>query len=207
MRSKILSKKAIAIFTVTVIVLFSAAVFFVTFAVTSQNKTAVKSVPSQQAFLSEKKISPGSPVRLVISKIHVDAPVDKMGLTSQGFMEAPAGPKNVGWFSLGVRPGEIGSAVIAGHYGRWKTGSGSVFDHLNTLKKGDMISVSDDTGATIVFTVRELRQYDKNGSSEDVFSSTDGKAHLNLVTCEGTWDPVLKTYSNRLVVFSDAVTL
>jgi LPXTG-site transpeptidase (sortase) family protein len=118
-------------------------------------------------------------------------------------MGTPKGPFDVAWFNLGPRPGEVGSAVIAGHYGRWKNGSGSVFDNLNRLKKGDKIYIEDKKGSIVTFVVRESKIYNPNANAADVFYSMDGKAHLNLITCEGIWDNVRKTYSNRLIVFTD----
>ncbi len=147
--------------------------------------------------------SPGLPVRLRIPNINVDAPVIQVGITPDGAMGVPKGPAEVAWFSLGTRPGEIGSAVVSGHFGPWKTGEGSVFDNLNKLKNGDKLYIEDDRGAIITFVVRESRLYDPKADSSGVFGSSDGKAHLNVVTCEGIWDKVNKTYSNRLVVFAD----
>ena len=115
----------------------------------------------------------------------------------------PKGPIDVAWFSLGPRPGDNGSAVITGHYGHWKNGGGSVFDDLNKLSPGDKIYVEDKKGATITFVVRELQTYGQNEFAPGVFNSGDGKAHLYLITCEGTWSSAQKTYSNRLVVFVD----
>ncbi|HUX35926.1 MAG TPA: sortase [Candidatus Paceibacterota bacterium] len=143
------------------------------------------------------------PIRLKIPKINVDAPIISVGITSDGTMGVPKGPAEVAWFDLGPRPGEVGSAVIAGHFGPWKSGGGSVFDDLNKLSKGDKLYVDDGNGTTFIFVVREIRILGKNDDGSVVFNSSDGKAHLNLVTCEGTWDKVLKTYSNRLVVFAD----
>ncbi|MFZ2299818.1 MAG: class F sortase [Candidatus Moraniibacteriota bacterium] len=51
--------------------------------------------------------------------------------------------------------------------------------------------------------VRESRSFDPDADALDVFSSDDGKAHLNLITCEGVWDKASKRYSKRLVVFTD----
>jgi hypothetical protein len=51
--------------------------------------------------------------------------------------------------------------------------------------------------------VRGMQTYDQNGNAGGVFSSSDGLAHLNLITCEGTWNAAEKSYSNRLVVFTD----
>jgi LPXTG-site transpeptidase (sortase) family protein len=144
-----------------------------------------------------------SPVRLKIPKINVDAAFEYVGLDPLGAMDAPKGPANVAWFDLGPRPGENGSAVIAGHYGRWKNGEGSVFDNLNKLRKGDRVYVEDEGGVIISFVVRENRKYDPEGDASDVFSSNDGKSHLNLITCEGVWDETEKSYSSRLVVFTD----
>lgn len=143
-----------------------------------------------------------APVRLIIPKIRVNAAVEQVGLTPAGAMGAPKERSNVAWFNLGTRPGESGSAVIAGHYG-WKDAKGSAFDGLYKLRHGDTISVEDSTGTRVSFVVREIRRYADTDSAPDVFGSSDGKAHLNLVTCEGTWNPLTKSYSRRLVVFAD----
>jgi LPXTG-site transpeptidase (sortase) family protein len=145
----------------------------------------------------------GLPVRLLIPKINVDASIEYLGVTSAGTMEVPTVPYDVAWFDLGPKPGEIGSAVIAGHYGTWKNGNGSVFDDLNKLRTGDEIYVEDENGLSTTFLVRELARYNPDSNSLSIFTSDDGKSHLNLITCEGIWDNVSKTYSQRLVVFTD----
>ena len=151
----------------------------------------------------QKRTDFGLPVRLKIPKINVDAEIDPMGTTPSGAMEIPSGPKNVGWYKSGPHPGDSGSAVIDGHYGRWKNGEGSVFDDLNNLEKGDILYVEDENGMATSFVVRESRKYDPNADASDVFESSDGKSHLNLITCEGTWNKDSKSYSQRLVVFAD----
>jgi len=143
------------------------------------------------------------PVRLIIPKIGVDAFIESLGLTSDGAMDVPKIPNNVAWFNLGPRPGENGSAVIAGHYGFWKNGSGSIFDNLNKLKKGDEIFIEDKKGTITAFVVRELKRYNQNANVPEVFNLNDGESHLNLITCEGIWDKNKKTYSDRLIVFTD----
>lgn len=143
------------------------------------------------------------PARLQIPKINVDAPVDFVGVTKTGDMDVPKEGTSVAWFKYGPRPGNIGSAVIAGHYGTWQNGQGSVFDNLNKLGVGDKLYIKDEKGITITFVVRQLGTYGLSGNPSDVFNSNDGKEHLNLITCEGVWDNVSKTYSQRLVIFTD----
>ncbi|MDO8558807.1 MAG: class F sortase [bacterium] len=82
-------------------------------------------------------------------------------------------------------------------------GEGSVFDNLNKLRKGDVLYIEDDKGVIVSFVVRESRNYDPNADASDIFNLNDGKPHLNLITCEGVWDEASKSYSKRLVVFTD----
>lgn len=143
----------------------------------------------------------GIPVRLTIQKIHVDASIESLGITNDGFMDVTKWPYDVAWFNLWPRPWEIGSAVIAGHYGIWESGAESVFNKLDTLVKGDIISVEDDTGRTISFIVRESKIYKWDADAFDVFASNDGKSHLNLITC--VQDQFTRKFPDRLVIFAD----
>ena len=151
----------------------------------------------------QEQASSGLPVRLKIPKINVDSAVEYVGLTPDGAMDVPKNPADVAWFSLGPRPGENGNSVIDGHSGWWKNGIPAAFDNLYKLHKGDKIYVEDETGAVTTFVVRESRMYDPNADASDVFDSSDGRAGLNLVTCDGKWDSNQKNYSERLVVFAD----
>lgn len=144
----------------------------------------------------------GLPVHLKIPKIGVDAPIERAGLTPDGAMDVPKDAANTAWYERGPRPGKPGSAVIDGHFDR-EGGAPAVFANLNKLEKGDKLTVEDENGTTITFVVRESRKYDPEADATAVFRSSDGRAHLNLITCAGAWDTAQQTYSNRLVVFTD----
>jgi sortase A len=150
----------------------------------------------------QEELDPALPVRFRIPKINIDAAVERVGLTPEGDMDAPKGPASVAWYSQGPHPGEQGSAVVAGHFG-WIDDIPAVFDNLHTLQPGDHVYVEDEKGATITFVVREFRMYNPNEEAVNVFGSNDGKAHLNLITCQGVWNKDQKSYSTRLVVFAD----
>jgi len=146
--------------------------------------------------------SAGLPTRLTIPLLTVDAAVQHVGLTPDGAMDVPSGPAEVGWYRLGPKPGDIGSAVIDGHSG-WKGGIPAAFDYVHQLRKGDKLYVENEQGVKIAFVVREIRTYDPDADAPEVFNSSDGKAHLNLITCSGAWDTTTKSSSSRLVVFTD----
>jgi len=91
---------------------------------------------------------------------------------------------------------------MAGHYGI-KNGKVLVFNDLSKLRPGDKLYINDDQGATFTFVVRESKIYDPQADTLEIFTSNDGKVHLNLITCEGTWNKATQNYSKRLVVFAD----
>lgn len=119
-------------------------------------------------------------------------------------MDVPSHLFSTAWYELGPRPGELGSAVIAGHLDGYH-GLSAVFADLYKLKRGDKIATQDEDGAVANFVVGKSRLIGVGDDSTGVFVSSDGKAHLNLVTCAGTWDRRAAQYDKRLVVFADRV--
>lgn len=149
-------------------------------------------------------IPAGLPVRLQIPIIGVNSAVEDALITKDGRMDVPAGSVNVAWFALGPHPGQRGSAVIGGHFGI--NGNVSfVFYRLNELKVGDKVYILNDKGDTLAFQVRSIKSFDRNADATTVFTSDDGLAHLNLITCEGIWNQVNGNYPQRLVVFADSI--
>jgi len=143
-------------------------------------------------------------VQLKIERIGVLALINPVGLAANGDMAIDENPEQLAWYKDGPKPGEEGSAVIAGHYG-WKGSVPSVFNELHTLVPGDEITAIDDKGQTLIFVVIRLETYQPDQDATNVFKSDDGKAHLNLITCQGSWNNSQSTYSERLVVFTDLV--
>jgi sortase A len=146
------------------------------------------------------KVTYGRPVRLIIPKLGLNAAVEYVGLTTGGAMAAPPAPDTVGWYKLGPRPGNIGSAVIDGHSG-YADGTVAAFDELPRLVKGDRLYVEDANGRRAAFIVTATRLYARNANASDVFASTTGR-RLNLITCTGSFDVTAGTHSERLVVFA-----
>lgn len=216
MQSKIALERSLFKVSAVGIAFFSVVIFFLTLGLYAQGSD-VKLVSSSSTQTLQnlvnnrlvtpailKPANPGLPIRLKIPKIKVNAAIEHKGLTAKGEMGVPKLPGNVAWFSLGTRPGEIGTAAMAGHVDWWN-GATAVFANLKKLKIGDKIIVQDENGKDVSFIVRKIRTYSSKESAPDVFHSSDGKAHLTLITCYGAWDKNAKQYSKRLVVFADKV--
>jgi sortase A len=161
--------------------------------------------PSRPASASAQPATrkPALPKELVIPAIHVDAPVEHVGTTSDGAMDAPHEWNDVAWFDQGFRPGEPGSAVIAGHLD--STTDRAVFWDLRLLKAGDTVQVKDDDGSQLTFQVQDSEIYAFNQAPLQKIFGGGTQAMLNLVTCNGVFDRGAKNYDKRLVVYAKEI--
>jgi len=173
-------------------------VFWLSVNITSSQKVVAKNPIQIKPILNLPVLN--LPSRLLIPAIGVNAGVQYVGVNDKGEMEVPNNITDVGLFKFGAVPGQTGSAVIAGHFNGENNQEG-VFANLDKLKAGDKLSIEGKTGKSITFIVQKKELYD-SGYADDVFNQSDS-AHLNLVTCDGLWDEVKKSYTKRLVIFSD----
>jgi LPXTG-site transpeptidase (sortase) family protein len=144
------------------------------------------------------------PNKLIIPDLKINASVRAMGL-DEGRMAVPNNYTEVGWYKLGSKPGEQGSAVMGAHVDNGGKING-VFKNLKKLAVGDDIYVTDANNNALHFkvTARKIFPY-QTKITDEVFMRND-KPRLNLITCYGTWLPKQNTYNQRLVVFAELVT-
>ena len=90
----------------------------------------------------------------------------------------------------------LGNAVLVGHV---SGAGGTVFAHLDELEPGDDI-VAVSRGVDYRFAVSPTF----TGSADDS-GPTDATdtPRLTLMTCTGTWDPLTRSYSDRLWVIAE----
>ncbi|MER5544157.1 class F sortase [Streptomyces sp. NPDC001118] len=162
--------------------------------------TPFKAQPQEHEVVNELPRS--EPTRLLIPKISVDAPFTTLAMDASGTLKPPpAGDTNlVGWYSEGVSPGEIGTAIIAGHLDT--TTSPAVFANLDDLTAGDEFTVQRADGRDADFVVDDAETYAKdNFPSNRVFGDAQ-RAEVRLITCAGPYDKAAKDYTNNLVVYA-----
>lgn len=157
--------------------------------------------PSAAPTVEKAKTAVDIPQALIVPKINVNTKVELVGEDNEGKMDVPKQAENVGWYQYGSKPGEQGSAVLAGHLDTI-TGVPAVFYNLDQLQVGDEVIVVDQSGKRLTFEVTRSQVYpfDQVPLTE-IFNSND-KQRLNLITCTGTWNVGARNYSNRLVVYT-----
>src|SRR5215213_1515159 len=143
------------------------------------------------------------PVTLSIPKIGVQSTLVKLGLDGNGEMETPA-PPVAGWFTRGATPGALGPAVIAGHV-TWN--GPAVFRRLDSMRRGDQVTVTRKDGKVAVFTVSRVARYSKSRFPTRAVYGPIDHAGLRLITCDGTYDAARRAYSDNLVVFARLVAV
>ena len=146
---------------------------------------------------------PIMPSRLQVPKMDVDAHIEHVGYTDDGRMDEPAEWEDVAWFQYGYFPGAPGNAVIAGHLDS-DTGP-AVFAGLYLLEPGDEVSVTGQDGEILTFVVTEVEVVDADNAPLDRIFGPSDTPKLNLITCEGHFDPEEEDYDERLVVYTELV--
>jgi LPXTG-site transpeptidase (sortase) family protein len=141
----------------------------------------------------------GTPARVAIPAIGVDAPVVDLGKNSDGTLEVPDW-QQAGWWRRGPEPGERGPAVIAGHVD--STSGPDVFYRLEELQPGDRIDVQLDDGGSVAYAVQRIEVFPKDAfPTLDVYELTPGP-ELRLITCDGEFDDSTGHYVDNLIVFA-----
>jgi LPXTG-site transpeptidase (sortase) family protein len=141
---------------------------------------------------------PGHAVRLAIPSIALDTPVEQAGIVPgpDGQPEWETRPfVAVHYGDLTALVGARGNAVIAGHVvTRFE---GNVFRMLYKVDLGDAIQVWDERDHLHAFRVVDVRLVSPTDTS--VMAPTTDRT-LTLITCGGTFDPLARRFSDRLVV-------
>lgn len=171
----------------------------------SDDETTV-SLLNEPASAESKAIMAIAPVRLSIPSLNVDAAVQSVGISKRGSMAVPTNYADVGWYRYRKIPGHEGSAVMAGHLDNG-FGLPGVFRDLKNIRIGADVYVTDANGAKSHFKVVRMATLDSSTTATDSVFGASKTPMLNLITCEGEWNPVTKTYSNRLVVFTELASV
>jgi hypothetical protein len=171
--------------------------------------SAAASAPRPPVPLALPAVAPGGspaapPIRLQIPAIHVSTKIVDEGLDADGALQVPpltdAGVREVGWYDLGPAPGQVGSAIIAGHVDSYQ--AAGVFYDLGTLAPGNAVEVTLANGETVHFTVTSVHEYSKaHFPAREVYGPEPYQA-LRLITCGGAFDEATGHYLSNIVAYA-----
>ena len=144
--------------------------------------------------------NPSAPVRIQIPVIGASAPIDPVGLNSDGSLEVPKNFGRAGYYTGRPTPGEIGPAIIVAHVDS-KAGP-AVFYRLRDLNPGDEVRVTRADRSEVVFLVDRVEQHPKNRFPTEAVYAPTPDATLRLITCGGTFDRSSRHYRDNVIAFA-----
>ena len=144
---------------------------------------------------------PGSPTRMSIPALNVDAPIETIGLDrraqpdsmGQAPLGAPVDQRKAGWYAAGPKPGSrTGTVLTNGH--TYRDGS-AIFqdDFAARVAVGQQIDLVIDNGSTCSYRISSIwrevdavTDYPRLVASEHLYDM-EGPERLFLETCGGPW--------------------
>lgn len=165
---------------------------------------AVSGQPAAGAAWQRAEFATASPPQRVrVPAIGVDAPIESVGLASDGTVETPPldQPRLTGWYRYGPTPGQRGPAVILGHVDTATTGP-AVFYRLRELKANDRITIRRADGSEAEFSVVRLQKVAKNAFPSRQVYGDISFAGLRLVTCGGSFDSSAGSYDDNVIAYA-----
>ncbi len=143
--------------------------------------------------------TPDEPKKIRITKINVDAFVQKAGVDQRKQVAVPNNVHLAGWFAESAKPGQDGLSIIAGHVSG-KTSDG-VFKNLNKLSKGDEFEIELGNGEVKHHKLVDTQQVKESAAADVLFSQQPSvKSQVNLITCGGQFDRGSNQFSDRIIV-------
>jgi sortase (surface protein transpeptidase) len=168
-------------------------------------KQVVLAPTTEEVGIQEETPAPrferSAPMRLIVPKINLDTTfVSPLGLNKDKTVSVPDSYTEVGWYTYGATPGEIGPAVILGHVDSYQ--GPAVFFSLGQLEEGDEVMVEREDGTTATFVVTDKERVPQEKfPTEKVYGKID-YAGLRLVTCTGVFNRGKQEYSHNLIVYA-----
>jgi LPXTG-site transpeptidase (sortase) family protein len=144
-------------------------------------------------------ISQQQPVKLEIPSVKIESSVERVGIDSQGNMQAPSSASIISWYQFGALPGEKGNIVLSGH--KDSTFGLGVFYTLEKTKPGDKIKITDVKNKEFTYSVQFNDQYlSSDLPISEIFADQKKQAKIYLITCAGSFDFFTKKYDKRILV-------
>lgn len=137
------------------------------------------------------------PEMILIPNLHIEAPIQAVGLDNEGRMATIPSPDAIAWYKYGSTPGQVGNSILAGHRD-WKGSLGS-FRGIERLETGDEVIIRFDNGSAATFKVESNHTYRLNDVPDTVMDLS-GESRVTLITCAGPFVKKAGGYQNRVVV-------
>ena len=165
-----------------------------------------QAVPSEKKLphdvVSTYKVAAELPRVISIPDLSVKARILQVGVDKNNQVMTPKNIYDAAWYNGSSKPGEMGAAIIDGHYVGPTTHG--IFSKLAQLKPGSKISIERGDGKVLSFSVvkNETVPLEKVDMAQMLVSSDTSRPGLNIITCSGKSDPKTFEFADRTLVYA-----
>lgn len=159
-----------------------------------------------EEYIENHQVAPDEPRYMTIERLGINrARVMGIGVSGDNNqLGDPANVHDVGWYTASAKPGQMTQNKPAGLYDGHNTGiyERGVFYRLGDLTTQDLITIERGDGEKLTYQVQEINtvpiaDVDMKKMLESAIPDVEG---LNIISCSGTWNNELNTYSHRVLV-------
>jgi LPXTG-site transpeptidase (sortase) family protein len=172
----------------------------------SDNSNESATVPSEDKppvdTLKNYRVAADLPRVISIPKVNETARVLQVGVDANNQLLTPKNIYDTAWYTGSSKPGEMGAAVIDGHYVGPTTQG--VFSKLSQLKAGDEVKIERGDGTQLTFAVSSVETVPVGqvDMAKVLNSAQPTKPGLNLITCGGKYNEKTFEFSDRTIVYA-----
>jgi sortase (surface protein transpeptidase) len=170
---------------------------------TFTNNDQVSSLYEDEISMRANYLEYAAPLALSIPSLGInEVPITPLTI-NEGTLEVPDQAYQAGWYKDSPAPGELGPAIVVGHYD-WEDGP-ALFINLHAIQIGQFIHIIRDDQTEVKFVVSDVKQYDRKYiPAEQTYGNSD-YAGLRLMTCAGYFDKDLNSYSDNIIVYAQLI--
>lgn len=149
---------------------------------------------------------PTDPKKIIISELGIDGFIQNVGIDQNNQVAVPTNTHIAGWFVDSVLPGEKGLSIIDGHIDVREGSPPALFQNLQNVTLSDEVTITFGDDSTKRFRVLQVKTVPLDEAADILFSSLPGvERQLNLITCSGSYDETVETFSQRVIVSTELV--
>jgi LPXTG-site transpeptidase (sortase) family protein len=140
----------------------------------SEIRLSVQTEPINPESQAQAELKPAVGIaRLVVPALSIDAPMVVLGVDSDGVMEAPSGPADIGWYNFSGLPEQGRNIVMSGHVDYHNYGP-AVFWRLRDAKAGEVVQLLLEDESVVTYKVVSTIDYDaRSAPVQEIIGSTD----------------------------------
>jgi hypothetical protein len=182
-------------------------------AVTASPSLSQSSSPSPVGSPTAVPDKPGIPVKLIVARHRLKAPVTADRLNADGSLYVPSDPRLVSWGSQQVAPGSgFGTIILVAHIN--KSGVDGAFSDLADYRPGEIVTVVLADGRQLKYAVAaapiEIDKDKLGPRRQELFDQTSTyglpgrprSARLLLLSCGGAFDNRTGHYESNIFVYA-----